>query len=227
MFSPFGTLGWFSPLLAAPQPDWPVHTQITGFPIYDKRTPGEGLDPELEEFLRNGDPPVVFTLGSSAVVDAGSFYEQSREAIRRLGCRAVFLMGDQNHFRNGAMGSEDVFYTDYAPYSLLFARAAAVVHQGGIGTVAQTMHAGVPSLVVPRGLDQPDNAFRVRSLGIARVLSRSRYNAARAASNIKALLANPDYARSARAVGLAERGEDGVAAACTVLETVCCQKQHA
>jgi hypothetical protein len=34
-----------------------------------------------------------FTLGSSAVFDAGPFYSESIEAVRRVGCRAVLLVG--------------------------------------------------------------------------------------------------------------------------------------
>ena len=33
IFSPLGTLGWFSSLLAAPQRDWPPQCQVTGFPL--------------------------------------------------------------------------------------------------------------------------------------------------------------------------------------------------
>src|SRR5262249_34956314 len=127
MFSPFGTLGWFSPLIAPPQPDWPVKTKITGFAVYDKRNPGEGLSPELERFLNSGRAAVVFTLGSSAVIDAGDFYQQSLEAVRKIGCRAVFLTGESKIISE----SDQIFVTDYAPYSQLFPRAAAVVHQGG------------------------------------------------------------------------------------------------
>ena len=72
MFSPFGTQAWFSRLLAQPQPDWPVKTSVTGFPFYDKLAPGQGLSADLARFLDAGPPPVVFTLGSSAVFDAGT-----------------------------------------------------------------------------------------------------------------------------------------------------------
>ena len=82
MFSPWGTQCWFSKIMAAPQPDWPAKTTITGFPFYDRLDPGQGIGPELESFLAAGDPPVVFTLGSSAVMDAGSFI---RKARRRRG----------------------------------------------------------------------------------------------------------------------------------------------
>lgn len=89
-FSPGLTLALFSQLLAAPQPDWPPHTQITGFSFYQG---SNGLPPALARFLEAGAAPLVFTLGSSAVSAAGSFYQESVETARRLGCRAVLLVG--------------------------------------------------------------------------------------------------------------------------------------
>jgi rhamnosyltransferase subunit B len=220
MFSPYGTMGWFSHLLAARQPDWPPNTEITGFPFYDRREPGNNLDPALENFLKNGEAPVVFTLGSSAVVDAGSFYEESLKAVRRLGCRAVLLTGDRIKADKCGAG-KGIFVADYAPYSDLFPRAAAIVHQGGIGTVGQTMRAGVPTLVVPLGLDQPDNAYRLQRLGIARILPRERYTAARAAARISKLIGEKKYRAAARSLAGIVQKEDGVAAACAAIAKVC------
>ena len=40
-----------------------------------------------------GEPPVVFTLGSAAVLAAGDFYEVSARAAMELGVRAVLLIG--------------------------------------------------------------------------------------------------------------------------------------
>ncbi|HEV3025850.1 MAG TPA: nucleotide disphospho-sugar-binding domain-containing protein, partial [Pirellulales bacterium] len=102
--------------------------------------------------------------------------------------------------------------------SELFPRAAAIVHQGGIGTTAQAMRSGRPMLVMPYAHDQPDNADRVTRLGIARTISRQRYNPARAAAELKQLLDNPDYSQRASAIGSEVRHEDGVEAACDALE---------
>jgi rhamnosyltransferase subunit B len=162
----------------------------------------------------------VFTLGSSAVVDAGSFYEESLEAVRRLGCRAVLLTGDRIKPDKCGAGN-GVFLAEYAPYSDLFPRAAAIVHQGGIGTVGQTMRAGVPTLVVPLGLDQPDNAYRLQRLGIARILPRERYNAERAAAHISKLIGENKYRAAARSVESIVQREDGIAAACAAIAKVC------
>ncbi len=92
--SPHRVLALFSRVLAEPQPDWPAQTRLTGFAFYDQAEHGRGLAPELERFLDAGPPPVVFTLGSSAVFQPGDFYRESLAAIRGLGCRAVLLAGN-------------------------------------------------------------------------------------------------------------------------------------
>ena len=61
----------------------------------------------------------------------------------------------------------------YAPYTALFPRAAAIVHQGGVGTTAQCLRAGRPMIIMPYSHDQPDNARRMSRLGVARVIQRS------------------------------------------------------
>src|SRR5262249_27726846 len=88
--SPVLALALFSKLLAAPQPDWPGQTVVTGFPFYDQSGEAD-LPAALARFLDEGPPPIVFTLGSSAVRDAGLFYQHSAAAARLLDRRAVLL----------------------------------------------------------------------------------------------------------------------------------------
>lgn len=215
-----GTQAWFSRVLARPQPDWPAGTLVTGFPFYDKLDPGQGLTPELARFLDAGPPPVVFTLGSSAVFDAGAFYSESLAAVRKIGCRAVLLIGRDARNRPAGPVPENVLVTEYAPYSEILPRAAATVHQGGVGTTGQALRSGRPMLVVPFSHDQPDNARRVQRLGVARAIPRHSYRADRAARELKLLLGGA-CADAARAAGAEISREDGVAAACDALERCC------
>jgi UDP:flavonoid glycosyltransferase YjiC (YdhE family) len=213
--SPSLVLATFSKLLADRQPDWPRQTVISGFPFYDQDGEG-GIPPQLVRFLDAGPPPLVFTLGSSAVVDAGRFYDHSAAAAKLLGRRAVLLVGKDPRNRPAALPDEMVAFA-YAPYSELFPRAAAIVHQGGIGTTAQAMRSGRPMLVMPYAHDQPDNAERVQRLGVARTIARHRYTPARAAAELRHLLDNPVYRQRASAVGRKIQQEDGVRAACDAL----------
>jgi rhamnosyltransferase subunit B len=219
-YAPRGTLAMFSPLLAQPQADWPPHTHVTGFPLHDN----DAVDPvamrALDDFLAAGDAPIVFTLGSSAIYDAGDFYTQSAWIAQRLGRRAVLLTGHvpENHVLPALPSSR--FVCDYAPHSRVFPRASVTVHQGGIGTLAQAMHAGRPMLVVPFSYDQPDNAERAERLGIARALPRAKYTLRAAAAALDELLGEPRYAAAATGVAGQLRQENGVASACDRLEAV-------
>jgi rhamnosyltransferase subunit B len=211
--APSRVLALFSPCLAAPQPDWPAQTVLTGFPFYDR---GDG-SPELERFLAGTPAPVVFTLGSSAVGAAGDFYLQSLEAVQRLGCRAVFLTGAHPQGLPERL-PPGILALNYAPHHVVFPRAAAIVHQGGIGTTAQALRAGHPMVIVPFGHDQFDNGARVARLGAGKVLYRSRYRAGRLADLLAKLLHEPDHRQSATNIGIKVRSENGVTAAADAIE---------
>jgi UDP:flavonoid glycosyltransferase YjiC (YdhE family) len=214
-------LALFSKVLAEPQPDWPPNTHVTGFCFYDKLEAGDEpatLPPGLEDFLRKGKPPILFTLGSSAVWNAESFYQESVEAAVGLGERAVLLIGpEDNRPRNLPEGCAAF---EYAPYGEIMPRVKLVVHQGGVGTTAQALRAGRPALFVPFSHDQPDNAWRVMRLGIARMLTRKQYKAPRVARELKALLSDAEVARRAEDVGALVRREDGAARASELIENM-------
>jgi rhamnosyltransferase subunit B len=214
-FSPGLTLALFSRLLAAPQPDWPPHTQITGFCFY---AGPPTLPLEVAQFLDTGPAPLVFTLGSSAVSAAGPFYRESVEAARRLGCRAVLLVGTDPLNQASEPLPPGMLAVPYAPHGDLFPRALAIIHQGGIGTTAQALRSGHPMLIVPHAFDQPDNAARVTNLGVGRTLFPKYYTATQAVEQIRALLENPSYVQRAAQVADIVRSEDGVQRACDALE---------
>jgi UDP:flavonoid glycosyltransferase YjiC (YdhE family) len=218
MYSPFGTLAWFSRVLAAPQPDWPARVTITGFPFYDRLNAGEVMSPELHRFLAAGAPPVVFTLGSSAVFAAEEFFHESIAAAKQAGVRAILLIGRDP--RNAPRESlpPEIMAAEYAPFSELLPRVAATVHQGGVGTTAQALRAGRPTLIVPWSHDQPDNANRIEKLGTGRTLARSKYRAAAAASELRLLLSKLSYAEAAKSAASLIAQEDGAKAAADALE---------
>lgn len=209
-------LALFSELLAPRQPDWPPPTVQTGFPFYDQDG-SDSLPEELESFLNAGPPPIVFTLGISAAMVADRFFEHSIIAAQRLGCRAVLMTGRNPENRLKSL-PDGIAAFEYAPFSKLFPRAAAVVHPGGIGTTGLAMRAGRPTLVVPFAHDQLDNAARVTRLGIARTIPCKRYTPDRVTHSLRELLNNPEYLRKASVVAEQVQQEDGVNVACDALE---------
>ena len=213
--SPHLVLALFSRVIGEPQPDWPANTLVTGFPFYDENE--STLAPGLKRFLDEGEPPIVFTLGSSAVRDAGSFFEESAAAATRLNKRAVLLMGPSRDQLSRSL-SDDVVAFDYAPYPQIFPRASVIVHQGGIGTTGQALRAGKPMLVMPFGGDQYDNGGRIERLGAGRTIMRQQYTAMRAADELKKLLDGLDYQNKAAELSRYIQSENGVRVACDAIE---------
>jgi UDP:flavonoid glycosyltransferase YjiC (YdhE family) len=216
--SPYLVLALFSRALGQEQKDWPENTLIAGFCFYDSDAGNAKLPENLEKFLAAGPPPVVFTLGSAAVLAAGKFYEVSARAAIELGIRAVLLIGGDPRNRLRQELPDSICVAEYAPYSGLFPRSAMVVHQGGVGTTAQCLRAGRPMLIMPYSHDQPDNARRMRRLKVARVIQRGNYTPLRVARKVKSMLAEPLFARRAEEVASSLAQEDGVRSACDALE---------
>jgi UDP:flavonoid glycosyltransferase YjiC (YdhE family) len=228
--SPNLVLALFSRVLGTAQKDWPANTLITGFCFYDADAGNAALPTQLEKFLAAGEPPIAFTLGSAAVLAAGDFYEQSALAAEKLGVRAVLLIGSdpRNDPRSGSQQllPDSICLAEYAPYSGLFPRASLVVHQGGVGTTAQCLRAGRPMLIMPYSHDQPDNARRMKRIGVARVIQRSQYKAWSVERRVRAMLADPEYAEQARIAAEEVARENGVKTACDALEALHAQKSR-
>jgi rhamnosyltransferase subunit B len=216
--SPTLILALFSNLFAQPQPDWPAQARATGFAFYDGRNE-LAMPPELTKFLDDGPPPIVFTLGSSAVWVARDFYRESIAAAKLLRRRAVLLIGDERNQLKESL-PPGIIAVNYAPFEALLARGCAMVHHGGVGTTSHGLRAGIPTLIVPFAFDQPDNAAHAARLGGSRTLPRAKYFAARVAKELDILLTKPEHTSNARETGRLLRKENGAAVAADLIERV-------
>ena len=161
--SPGGVLGLFPEWFGAPQPDWPARVQLVGFTLPEE--PGDQPpDPALEAFLEAGPPPVVVTPGSGNR-QARVMFEAALAACERLRRRALLLTRFPEQVPPLPAWAH---HGTWAPLGRVLPRAATLMHHGGVGTSAAGLTAGVPQLVVPFAFDQPDNASRLRRLGVAR-----------------------------------------------------------
>jgi UDP:flavonoid glycosyltransferase YjiC (YdhE family) len=189
-------IGLFPDWYAAPQPDWPPQTRLTGFPLFDEGG-DQALSQEMEEFLQEGEAPLVFMPGS-LMQQAESFFAESVGACQRLQRRGILL----TRYARQLPGElpEGIRHFDYVPFSRLLPRAAALVHHGGIGTVSQALRAGVPQLIHTLAFDQHDNAARLRRLGVGDRLDPRRYRAATVAKRLEGLLTTPAVAERCREI---------------------------
>src|ERR1043166_5378270 len=213
--SPTLILAMFSPVFGPPQPDWPTQTKTTGFCFYDGHHE-HSMSETLIKFLNTGPAPIIFTLGSTAVWVARDFYAESIKAAQHLGQRAILLIGDERN--RPAELPDGIIAVDYAPYQSLLPRASAIVHSGGVGTTAQALLAGAPTLIVPFAFDQFDNADHALRLGTSRTLYRNQYKAERVVRELNALITTANYSQRAGDVRDRLRQEDGPATAANLIE---------
>ena len=108
------------------------------------------------------------------------------EANRRRGRRTVLLTQFRDQVPDPLPAG--AIHVDWVTMARLLPRVAAVVHHGGIGTVAQVLRAGAPHLVVPFTHDQPDNANRLVRLGVAERLGPRRFTPEAAGAALDRLL---------------------------------------
>jgi rhamnosyltransferase subunit B len=127
----------------------------------------------------------------------------------------VLLMGNNPLLANLPT---EALAVNYAPYSQIFPHACAIAHQGGIGTTAQALRAGRPTLVMPYSHDQPDNAARLERLGTSQTISRKQYSATKVTKLLRELLEHPSYAAKAAKVSQIIQAENGVTVACNAIE---------
>jgi len=214
--SPRRVVGLFPEWFAPPQPDWPPQTRLTGFPLYDERDVAE-VPAEVSRFLDAGEPPVVFTPGS-AMVHGRDFFAAAVEACRLLGRRGLLLTRFPEQLPPDL--PEEVRHFPYVPFSQVLPRAAALVHHGGIGTSAQALAAGVPQLVMPMAYDQPDNAARLRRLGLAASLRRQDFRGPLVARALGQLLGSEEVAANCQAVAARLKGSRAIERTCEELEAL-------
>ncbi len=182
--SPHLTLVMFPECFAAPQRDWPTSVVQTGFPFLEQKA-----DPHtrasVESFLASGKPPLVFTLGSSMVQIAGDFYTLAAQAAEQLGQRSILLTGTDPA---GKSFAGNALALKYAPLESVVPRCSVMIHHGGIGSCAMALRSGRPSLVIPFGYDQPDNAERLRRAGIGLTLQQNQISISSLTKRIGAIL---------------------------------------
>ncbi len=206
-------LGMWSPRLRGAASDDPTSLHVCGFPGMGERDTGS-LSPQLAAFLDAGPAPVVVGLGSSARNLGREIYASAAKACEIRGLRCVLVGADPSEL---PPLPDTVTTSPGEPYVTLFPRAHLLVHHGGMGTCAEALRAGRPSLIVPFFADQFDNADRCTRLGVARWQKRTHVDATRIAEALT-LLDHADVRSRAAEVARAVSAEpDGVAVAARLL----------
>ncbi|HYE61851.1 MAG TPA: glycosyltransferase [Phycisphaerales bacterium] len=209
-------LGLWSREFRGPVDGDPEQGVICGFPLHDRHGEQEHAGELVERFLAAGPEPVLFSLGTAAVHVARDFYQIASDACRLMGRRGMLLVGNSGVTVKDPPPGVAVF--TYIPFSKVMPRVAASVHHGGIGTTAQGLRAGKPTVIVPHAHDQFDNAARAKRLGVSETVIRGRLTARRLADAVMSVLENPTARANATVLAARLKTEDGAAVAADCIE---------
>ena len=218
-------LGLWSPRLRPPAIDDPPRSRICGFTWFDRGHNVADEDRAVAAFLDAGDPPIVFTMGSTATMVAGDFYTIAASVCQKLGRRGMLLVGEPRNTPADLPVGVGVF--GYAPYSQVLPRSAAIVHHGGVGTTAQALRCGKPTVIIPIVYDEFDNAARAARLGTSLTLARKSVSRETLLRTLVRVLQDTSFATRAQQLGAAVANEDGAVVAADAIENVQCQSQSA
>ena len=211
--SPTKVLGLFPDWFAPPQTDWPANSQLTGF-LHFEADAERPFPDEVARFLAAGEPPILFTPGS-AMQHGANFFKAAAEACQALGRRGLFVSA---HTRPNQIAlPESICYTPYLPFSQVLPQVAALVFHGGVGTMAQGLAVGVPMLVMPMSHDQPDNAARLKALGVGDYLWPQQFRGRPVAEKLNRLLTNQDVLAACRLYAPMVNFEQALTDSCAII----------
>lgn len=202
--------------------EWPRHHSMTGF-FYRPRYPQ--LEPDLEDFLNSGPPPVAISLGSMPHTDIDSLKQMFIEATRLSKSRAVI----QGMAKTSSLPEEwdgEIYWAGSVAHARLFPRCACVVTHGGAGTSAAVFRAGVPGVYVPHG-DIYDQRYWAQlaqeMLCSVGAIAFSALDSSSLASAIQVSCSNPALRENAFALSQKIARERGVQTARQLIETLVSQ----
>lgn len=207
--------GYSSHVVPHPK-DWPANIRTAGYWFLDEAKEWEPSG-DLLEFLSRGDAPVYIGFGSMTGRNPGTLTRLIVDAVEQSGRRAIV--------QSGWAGVGDVplpsnmFRLEAAPHNWLFPQMSAVVHHGGAGTTAESLRAGVPTVIVPHMADQPFWGARVAALGVGpQPIPRNRLTAGKLASAIRQATGDMAVRERSAALGAKLRAEDGITTALGMIE---------
>ncbi len=194
----------YDPALVPGLPEqWDERRPFTGFLTLDRRARaavGEsaGDHGEILSWIEEGPPPVFFGFGSMPIRDTAVVLAMVDTVAARLGVRALVSAGWSDLDVAAARGGPHLKAVGPFAHDLVFPLCAAAVHHGGIGTLFESLRAGLPTLVCSVSFEQPMWGGQVQRLGVGAHLPFTRLTAQRLEQALAPLLTSERRTAAAR-----------------------------
>ncbi len=187
-------IGLFPEWFALYRQDRSESTPLTGFLRY-RREEGVKTPRELADFLDGGPPPMVFTVASFNT-QAHEYFSVAVNVAERIGGRAVLVTPHRAQIPSDLPAN--VVHFDYVPFADILSRCAVLVHNGGIGTLAEALVAGTPQLIVPYFGAHFDHAMRLRDLGAGDYIVGRKFGDRSLSEKLTSILENESFRQNAQ-----------------------------
>ncbi len=188
--------------------DWPREHVITGY--WRRAGSARPLPPPVARFLARHPRPVYVGFGSRAA-PYGSLARGLAAALGAGGIPTLLHSDEPLPREDGCV----ISFAGEVDHAALFPALSLAVHHGGAGTFAAALHAGVPSVIVPSGVDSNYWQRRCLLLGVGpRAPALRTATPAAVAAAIDRCLADGSMGGRAQAVAArlaAERGAENAA----------------
>ncbi|OLR93772.1 macrolide family glycosyltransferase [Actinokineospora bangkokensis] len=149
----------------------------------------------------DGRPVVLISLGTTVNEQPGFFADCVR-AFTGTGWHVVLSLGGRVSPADLGPLPPNVEAHDWIPHGSVLRHASVFVCQGGMGSVQESLHHGVPMVVAAHHPEQRANADRIAELGLGALLDRHRVTGEQVRDAVDAVAADPGV----RAGVLAMRG---------------------
>ena len=173
-------------------------------------------DDEVLSWIAAGTPPIYFGFGSTPLASPADTVAVISAACALLGERALICMGPNDC--TPIANADHVKVVEAVNHAVIFPACRAVVHHGGAGTTAAGLRAGVPTLVLWVGLDQPIWAAAIEQLKVGSARRFSATNQESLVADLRSIL-NPQCVTQARDIAASmTKSAESVTSAADLLE---------
>jgi UDP:flavonoid glycosyltransferase YjiC (YdhE family) len=152
----------------SPPDEPPAPTSHALQPTVVDRSAGENL-PEWVARLPDR-PTICATLGTFMNRSADVF-DAILRGLRDEAVNLIVLVGRDVDVAQFGPQPPNVYLLQYVPLSLLLPWCDLVLSHAGFSTLVTTLVNGLPSVLIPLGADQPENARTCARIGVARVVT--------------------------------------------------------
>jgi len=172
------------------------------------------------EQLDSSKPLIYVSMGTLYHQDP-KFFKTCFEAFKDSKYEVVISVGRGTNISSLGTIPPNFIVRQYVPQPDLLAKAVAFISHGGMGGISESMHYGVPMLLLPKTIEQQLNARRVAVLG-AGIDTREAQNVACKVltDGIERLLADKSFSENAKKIGQSFASTGGVQPALDALEEI-------